>query len=124
MDTPPGNPVTQRVRAADVADLDREPGRAALAFSTDDGPEAVPVVVRRTGDGLMVGALPGAVPTPPPDRPVVVVDDGRWWFELRAIVRRGPLSRAPEGADGLEWFRLDPDREVAWDYGQLHREGT
>jgi hypothetical protein len=26
------------------------------------------------------------------------------------------------GEDGLVWFRLDPARVVAWDYGCLHEE--
>lgn len=123
-----GPRVTQRVPLVDVDDLLSRPARAAVAYVGPGGPECVPVVLRR-GDGIRIGMNPDAVPAPgAPERVVLIVDDGRWWFELRAAVWRGTV--APEvddragrsGGDGLVWFRLDPARVVAWDYGQLHEE--
>ncbi len=51
----------------------------------------------------------------------LVRDDGRFWFELRALAVRGVLRRADAGPvdQGLRWYVLDPGRTVAWDYGAL-----
>jgi len=127
-----GTRVTQRVDVgdlADLADLAEAPPRAAIAFATDDGPTCLPVVMRRQADGILVGADPGALPSGGlPERAVLLVDDGRFWFELRAVVWRGrlePASAPPEGAagepgdGGLVWLRLVPRRVAAWDYGRL-----
>lgn len=117
--------VTQRVPLAEVEDLLSGPARAAVAYAGPDGPECVPVVVQRDG-GIRIGAYPGAVATiGAPERVVLVIDDGADWFELRAAVWRSTV--APEGTGGSErpddegfiWFRLDPLRFVAWDYGRL-----
>lgn len=115
--TAPGSGVTQRVTLAEVDDLLAGPARACVAYVGPDGPECEPVVVRRD-DGIRVGFLPAAAPPGAPERAVLVIDDGAYWFELRAAVWRGTL--APDGDDdGLVWFRLDADRFTAWDYGQL-----
>jgi hypothetical protein len=119
--------VTQRVPVADVDDLLTRPARAAIAYVGPDGPECVPVVVRRDG-AIHIGTNGDAVPaTDVPERVVLLADDGRWWFQLRAAVWRGTV--APEGdrdgppdRDGVVWFRLDPVRTVAWDFGSLHEE--
>lgn len=120
--------VTQRVSVADVEDLVSGSARAAIAYAGPDGPECVPVVVRRDG-GIRIGVHPDAVATlGVPERVVLVIDDGAFWFELRAAVWRGtvtsePMSgRARPDDDGLVWFRLDPRRFVAWDYGQLRED--
>jgi hypothetical protein len=59
-------------------------------------------------------------------RVAIVVDEGWFWWDLRAFLARGALSPAstPEGAaaTGLAWFELAADRETAWDYGRLHEE--
>jgi hypothetical protein len=63
-----------------------------------------------------------------PDRIVLLVDDGRYWFELRAAVWRGTVRaehEEPAGAsagDELVWFRFEPRRVAAWDYGQLRED--
>jgi len=120
--------VTQRVSFADVEDLLSRPARAAVAYAGPDGPECVPVVVRRDG-GIRIGLYPDAVATTgAPERVALVTDDGAYWFELRAAVWRGTV--APEGDhgndwsgdEGLVWFRLDPLRFVAWDYGRLRED--
>jgi hypothetical protein len=120
--------VTQRVPLADVDDLLTRPARAAVAYVGPDGPDCVPVVVRRD-DGIRIGMDADAEPaTGVPGRVALVVDDGRWWYELRAAVWRGTVTPESDdrtgrpGEDGLVWFRLDPARVVAWDYGCLHEE--
>ncbi len=120
--TPTGRSrVTQRVTIDDLPDLATKPPRAALAFSTEHGPECLPAVIRTT-DRLEVGVdrstLAGA---DLPDRATLVVDDGRWWFELRAIVRRGDL-RSVGGDDRTAWFAFETRTSAAWDYGALHEE--
>jgi hypothetical protein len=101
-----------------------------VAYAGPDGPECVPVVVR-CDEGIRVGLDPDLLlTTGAPERVVLVVDDGAYWFELRAAVWRGTV--APEGdedrsgrsGDGLVWFRLDPLRCVAWDYGRLREEAV
>lgn len=120
--------VTQRVSLTDVEDLLSAPARAAVAYAGPDGPECVPVVVRRDG-GIRIGVYQDAVDTlGAPDRVVLVIDDGAYWFELRAAVWRGTVAPERTGGrdrsddDGLVWFRLDPLRFVAWDYGQLRED--
>jgi hypothetical protein len=107
----------------DLVDLVSNPPRAALAFSTSNGPECLPVVVRST-DRLEVG-LDQATTTAMviPDRATLVVDDGRYWFELRAIVRRGALRSVPDNnEEPIVWFEFETHTSAAWDYGALHEE--
>ena len=115
--------VTQRVPPESVDDLVTRPARAALAVAGPDGPECIPVLVHRDDDGLRIGVRPDAAAAVDllgtPLRGTVAADDGRWWYQLRAVVWRGVLAPAGE-ADGLRWFRLEPRAVAAWDYGQLH----
>jgi hypothetical protein len=122
--TSPGRArVTQRVTIDELADLATNPPRAALAFSTEHGPECVPAVIRAT-HRLEVGVDRTTVADVDlPDRATLVVDDGRWWFELRAIVRRGEVrSVDAEPDDRIAWFAFETRTSAAWDYGALHEE--
>lgn len=118
--------VTQRVDPGAVDDLLERPPRAAIAFSRGASVEPVPVVYCRSETRSFVGLrrewLP---PAGPPERGVLLLDDGRYWFELRAVTMRGRLevSRPPPGGEPkLVWFEFTPERTVAWDYGTLHEE--
>jgi hypothetical protein len=117
-----GGTVTQRVDAASMPDLDAAPTRAAIAFATESGPLCLPALVRRAEGGLEVAFntthLNGdAVP----ERATLLVDDGRYWFELRAVVRRGRLGPGEPVGDRPVWRAFETRSEVAWDYGRLHR---
>lgn len=119
--------MTQRVPVGEISDLLAGSARAAMAYAGPDGPECVPVVVRTDG-GIHVGMTPDAIaPAGSRQRVVLVIDDGRYWFQLRAALWRGTLApeeddgTAPAG-DGLVWFRLEPQRSAAWDYGRLREE--
>jgi hypothetical protein len=127
--TRPG--VTQRVPIEGLADLDSRPRRAALAFVDERGPVGVPALVRHVDGRLLVGVARDEVPSdPPPRRAALVVDDGWYWFELRAIVRRGTLDdvdagpgrEAAQAGDEVRWFAFATTSGIAWDYGRLHEE--
>ncbi len=110
------------MKAEDLPRLATDPPRAALAFATRDGPQCLPVVVRCDHDQIRIGIDRASLPeNGAPERAVLLVDDGRYWFELQAIVRRGTLE--PTASSGTNaWFRLTTQHEVAWDYGRLHEE--
>lgn len=123
---PIGRPrVTQRVAPEALPSLFARPRRAALAFAGDGGPVVVPVAFERQGDAIRVGLARACLPADgPPQRAVLLVDAGRYWFELRAITWRGalaPIERAGGDADPV-WLAYAPDHAVAWDYGTLHVE--
>jgi hypothetical protein len=74
--------------------------------------------------GLSVDALPA---TGFPDRVVLVVDEGAYWFDLRAAVWRGTVTErtvgpVSAGDDSLVWFHFEPLHFAGWDYGRLHEE--
>lgn len=121
---PSGRRVTQRVSLGDVEDLLTRPARAAIAYTGSDGPECLPVVVSTDG-GMRIGVHPDHYPADGlPDRLVLLVDDGGYWFELRAAVWRGAVEPDADrtGEADLVWLRFEPRRFAAWDYGQLHEE--
>jgi hypothetical protein len=93
------------------------------AFSTENGPECVPAVIRST-DHIEVGVDRAALAgLGLPDRATLVVDDGSYWFELRAIVRRGEVRSVDgEPDDPIAWFGFDTRTWAAWDYGALHED--
>jgi hypothetical protein len=121
--------VTQRVPLEEVETLLSGGARAAVAFAGADGPECLPVVLRRGDDGMRFGVRFEALMLgAPPTRVTLVVDDGTFWFELRAAVWRGSAvpetTAAIDGMDvgGLRWFQLESSSVIAWDYGLLHEE--
>jgi hypothetical protein len=120
--------ITQRVDPAVLDDLLARPARAAIAFEAGGRAEALPVALRRHGGRLWVGIAPENLPAGgAPDLVMLVLDDGRYWFELRAVCLRGRLAEAAGHAPGaspdLAWLELLPERAVAWDYATLHEEG-
>ena len=119
--------VTQRVDPDALVDLLERPARAAIAFPRGASVEPVPVAYLRSEGHDLVGL--GREWLPPegaPERAVLLLDDGRYWFELRAVTMRGrlgPSSAPPPGSEPhFVWFEFTPDRTVAWDYGALREE--
>jgi len=118
--------ITQRVDPGALADELERRGRAAVAFATAGRIDALPARVLRHGE-LFVGLDPTALPADANvRRTTLILDDGSFWFELRAVNSRGhmtPAQALPPGAvDDLAWFVFRPERETAWDYGTLHEE--
>jgi len=119
--------VTQRVDPVELDDLLERPRRAAIAFSSGGGIEPVPVACLRHAGRLWIGAVREALPAAgTPGRAVLLIDDGRYWFELRAVLLRVRLVAAPQSpptaSAELAWFEAIPDRMVAWDYAALREE--
>jgi hypothetical protein len=120
-------PVTQRVAAGELDSLVDDAARAALAIAGPAGPAIVPVLVRRDGEELAVGIEPANTERFIGLPVMVLVDDGRFWFELRAIAWRGRLdpARATSGSgDVLTWLPLRVEHVAAWDYARLHEVGS
>ncbi|HME71925.1 MAG TPA: hypothetical protein VKM54_18945 [Myxococcota bacterium] len=120
--------VTQRVDPSALDALVGRPPRAAIAFTYGDSVEAVPIAFRRDGEKVWIGIDRGVpVGNGMPVPAVVMVDDGRYWFELRAITWRGHLVPAPAPppalAADLRWFEFLVEASVSWDYATLH-EGS
>lgn|SRR5574340_153492 len=117
--------ITQRVDPERVATALLGHGRAAIAVDRDGEVDALPVAVRRRDDELWIGIAPEAVP---PEtafaHAALVLDDGSFWFELRAVNWRGHIrvEAPPGGSDDLVWLSFVPRRASAWDYATLHEE--
>lgn len=126
--------VTRDVAPDDVADLVDDAPRAHLAVVVGDRAAVLPVVTRRWSQEQFVG-VPAGSPNLAGREVHLVRDDGKFWFELRALAVRGVLRHADAGpatashgsspghpgpADQtLDWYVLDAVRTVAWDYGAL-----
>jgi len=118
---------TQRVDPSALDVLIEHPPRAAIAFPRGNDVEVAPIVFQRIGGRFWIGidrelltdhTIPLAA--------VVLLDDGRYWFELRAITWRGCLvspSKPPPTLPGdLVWFEFLVEGSVCWDYATLHEE--
>lgn len=115
--------VTRRVPAEAVGDLLAAAPRASLAFPTANGIDAAPVAFRFRAGRYWVGFSVEASLTVPAagDEAELVIDDGRWFFDLRGLRVRGHLLRPEQSPDGAAtWFELSPERVIAWDYATLH----
>ncbi|MBE3560087.1 MAG: hypothetical protein IMW89_12805 [Ktedonobacteraceae bacterium] len=52
----------------------------------------------------------------------MLVDEGIYFFDLRAIYIRGhakPVEAPGDASAGHTWFELVPLKTVAWDYGTM-----
>ena len=119
--------VVQRVDPAGLANVLAPRARAAIAFDRDGVVETLPVLYRRRGEEHFVGVARDAMAEPASfARAVLVLDDGSYWFELRAVSWRGRIEPAPAEAagarDDLMWLAFVPIGAIAWDYGSLHEE--
>ena len=114
--------VTRNIDLDCVRDLLEQVPRACLSFASDHGPQVHPVRLLWQEDRYLVN-MPRDEYQPVSDQEaVLLVDEGIYYFDLRAIYIRGRVRpvEAPSGtlADRT-WFEIIPLKIVAWDYGML-----
>ena len=116
--------VTRNIDPDSARDLLERVPRACIAFATEHGPQSQPVMLMWRNDRYLVGIPENAAQQPGPGQEVVLlVDEGLYFFDLRAIYVRGHVQavEAPrEVSAGCTWVEVAPVKIVAWDYGMLH----
>ncbi|MEO8395730.1 MAG: hypothetical protein ABI700_22235 [Chloroflexota bacterium] len=115
--------VTRNIDLDSARDLLERVPRACIAFAHDDGPQAQPVALIWRHDRYLVGLANTADRQPDRSQEVVLlVDEGIYFFDLRALYIRGqvqPTETPTDAPSGYTWFELLPRKTVAWDYGTL-----
>jgi hypothetical protein len=115
--------ITRDIDPVDAHDLLERVPRACFSFACDDGPYAQPIAFVWRDGRYFAGIPETANHQPAIDQEVVLlVDEGVYFFDLRAIYIRGRVKpiEAPDGAPtGCVWFEVIPLKTVAWDYGTL-----
>jgi hypothetical protein len=115
--------VTRDVDPDSALDLLERVPRACLSFASDPGPIVQPVELLWR-DGRCWVSFPGNAEHQvlPGQEVVLLVDEGIYYFDLRAIYIRGQAKVAevpPDMPAGRKWFEVIPLKTVAWDYGTL-----
>lgn len=115
--------VTRDIDPKDARDLLERVPRARLAFAHGHGPMAVPVAFVWSDDRYLVGIAKASAYQPEPGQEVaLLIDEGVYYFDLRAIYIRGQARQveAPPGAqENCQWFEVHVSKAVAWDYGSM-----
>jgi hypothetical protein len=115
--------VTRNIDLDSAQDLLERVPRACICFASDQGPQAQPIVMLWRQGRYLAG-----IPKDAGSRPnngqeaVLLIDDGIYYFDLRAVYIRGQVkpAEAPDGAPtGCTWLEVVPLKVVAWDYGML-----
>ncbi len=116
--------VTRNIDPANARDLLERAPRACIAFAGEYGPQAQPVTLAWQADRYRIGIPASSNQLPHPGQEIVLlVDEGVYFFDLRAIYLRGRVqpAEAPTMAPaGQAWYEVVPSTIVAWDYGALH----
>lgn len=116
-------PVTRDINPFLAQDLLVRVPRACLAFTGERGPQVQPVGVLWKNERCLVKIPTGGGGWPGPGQEVVLlIDEGIYYFDLRAIYIRGQMQpvEAPSGGKAEDnWFELIPLKTVAWDYGSM-----
>lgn len=112
--------VTRNIDPASAHDLLRRVPRACIAFATNEGVQAEPVRLEWRDNRYRIGVPQTATHQPKQDQEIVLlVDEGLYYFDLRAIYIRGTVNTAATLTDGCLWFEITPAKTIAWDYGTL-----
>jgi hypothetical protein len=115
--------VTRNIDPGSARDLLERVPRACLCFASDHGPQTQPIVLVRHDGRYLAGIPLDTDPRPGSGLEVVLlIDEGIYFFDLRALYIRGQVkpAEAPRGAPvGHTWFEVVPLKTVAWDYGTL-----
>lgn len=117
--------ITHAVAPEKVRDLLESVPRACVVFTNAGVVEIVPVEFRLEEGRYWIGISGDeSDPIPAPDQSVkLMIDDGICYFDMRGIWVRGPArfsrDRPNGGSPTLRWFRLDPEKLIAWDFGAM-----
>lgn len=115
--------VTRNIDPGSAQDLLERVPRACLSFACSDGPQAQPVAFQWRDGRYLVGIQTGERYQPGTGQEaVLLIDEGSYYFDLRAIYIRGqtrPIRTPPDARAGCAWFEVVPLKIVAWDYGML-----
>jgi hypothetical protein len=118
--------VTRNIDPDSARDLLERIPRACVAFAGENGPQAQPVALVWHDNRYLVGIPENAVQWPGSGQEVVLlVDEGVYFFDLRAIYIRGqvqPIEPPKDAPAAHAWFEVIPLKMVAWDYGMLREE--
>jgi hypothetical protein len=117
--------VTNRIGVEALHDLLERKRVGVLAHVDASGAiQAFPVAFRWHEGRFWVGSRSRALPSGA--RVALAVDEGWFWWELRAVLARGVLTPSGRpggsGASNVAWFELATDRVTGWDYGTLREE--
>ena len=117
--------VSNRVGVDALRDLLDKARVAVLAHVDASGAlQALPVAFRWREGRFRIGLSGRTLESGA--RVAIAVDDGSFWWELRAVLARGalrPSERSDASAEpDLTWFDLEADRVTAWDYSALREE--
>jgi len=115
--------VTRDVDPDSTRDLLERVPRACLSFASNLGPRTQPVGLL-WHEGRYLVSIPGEAEYQPlsGQEVVLLVDEGIYYFDLRAIYIRGQVKTTeapPDSPAGRKWFEVVPIKTVAWDYGTL-----
>ncbi|MEP7286184.1 MAG: hypothetical protein ABI947_10500 [Chloroflexota bacterium] len=119
--------VTRNIDPDSAHDLLERVPRACITFAYEHKPQAQPVALVWRDSRYLVG-IPENIDLRPNDgdEVVLLVDEGIYFFDLRAIYIRGQIhpTELPQNAPvGHRWFEVIPLKKVAWDYGSLREVG-
>jgi hypothetical protein len=110
--------ITRAVTSSDLGDLLATASVAVVAWNDGGQIAAEPVAFRFADGRYLLGVPPQRLKEH--SEVAVLVDDGVSYFELRGVRVRGRLARAAQTRDdGLEWFEVIREHEVAWHYGRM-----
>lgn len=115
--------VTRDIDPGNARDLLKRVPRACLCCACDHSPQAQPVEVVWHDDHFLVGIPQHVDCQPGPGQEVVLlIDEGVYFFDLRAVYIRGqvkPAETCGEMPTSHTWLEVVPLKMVAWDYGTL-----
>lgn len=115
--------ITRNINFDHARDLLERVPRACLSFARDGCPQAHPVrLLWREGRYYVGLSDHTACPPEPAQEAVLLVDEGIYFYDLRALYVRGqlqPTTLPDQEPTGRMWFELLPLKIVAWDYGTL-----
>jgi len=116
--------VTRNIDPESARDLLERVPRACIAFAVGNKPQIQPVQLHWRAPQYRIGISQSAVNQPVTGQEIVLlVDEGIYYFQLRAIYIRGtlqPIQQPSDESTGLVWFEMTPAKTIAWDYGTMH----